>query len=931
MLSAAIARLSPPAVPFPVFVTVAAPWSDVRPWAVSGAWPALDARLQLYARLSVPVIFRIDGVPASADTEVWRATLRALAEHSGARIAGYEIAVDPAAVPAQQYAFWLKLAAVQLRSVSPRALIVQTPVSTGQAAWQTALFAEDSAAYVDVVPLDLRLGGAAGEASVVEALVQAKDPTAIVLRGGIRSSDATVRPGQRGLVEVLRSLGERQRIVSFAAAAAEAGAMLDALAPLKDMLSGEVVTLDEKTVNLRLPAQNVAHRLLYNLTNFSTYFVYWPSGSTAAAASVELVDPNRHALTLRDPLRKSTAPLASEWSDATRLLTFTVPATDRPLIVDFNFGATDVFVSRSDVSAAGSLSVAEIIFRQQQTQAAQERRYRTYIAHTTMSQRFRPSAVDVFDVVTENTLFFDRGLVEWQELSFSVNGAKWGPERPDFPVLQAEKVLSLPLDLRLTADYRYRLVGTDDVDGRRCYVVAFDPVDETRTLYRGRLWIDAESFRRVRLTTVQGHMPAPVISSEETQTFGTVATVDGEPIVLPIRVSTKQLFLIAGRTLLVEKETAARDFELDPSDFAVRVKAAHDSPNIMYRDTDQGLRYLVKQDGERIVSTSGTTRAKAMAIGTTIDPSYAYPLPILGINYLNFGKDRQFALLFAGVLALGNLQMPNFGARPLDLSFDFFGIAVPSTDIVVDHDGIRRQESVNNIPTSAGVNLGYQMTPFQRLTTSYMFRNDFYFHDTQTAESFVLPANAVTNGGGLAYEYKRRGVSAAVNASAYRRSASHPWGENGIEPARLAYQKYAVTMSKDVLLSMFQTLHFGVGYYSGEALDRFSMYQFGLFDEVRMHGIPAGGIRFPELVLGRASYSFNVFDQFRIDLFLDRASGRDPLDSSRWLPLTGTGAAINFKAFGNTMLKADVGKGFLPAGYAGAGSWVIQVMLLKPL
>jgi hypothetical protein len=115
--------------------------------------------------------------------------------------------------------------------------------------------------------------------------------------------------------------------------------MLDALAPLKDMLSGEVVTLDEKTVNLRLPAQNIAHRLLYNLTNFSTYFVYWPSGSASAAASVELVDPNRHALTLRDPLRKSTAPLASEWSDATRLLTFTVPATDRPLIVETSTSA----------------------------------------------------------------------------------------------------------------------------------------------------------------------------------------------------------------------------------------------------------------------------------------------------------------------------------------------------------------------------------------------------------------------------------------------------------------------------------------------------------------------------------------------------------------------------------------------------------------
>jgi hypothetical protein len=33
-------------------------------------------------------------------------------------------------------------------------------------------------------------------------------------------------------------------------------------------------------------------------------------------------------------------------------------------------------------------------------------------------------------------------------------------DRPPFPLLQPEKVLSLPLDLRLTNDYRYRLIGT---------------------------------------------------------------------------------------------------------------------------------------------------------------------------------------------------------------------------------------------------------------------------------------------------------------------------------------------------------------------------------------------------------------------------------------------------------------------------------------
>ena len=69
-----------------------------------------------------------------------------------------------------------------------------------------------------------------------------------------------------------------------------------------------------------------------------------------------------------------------------------------------------------------------------------------------------------------------RSDVEWEELSFSVNGTKWGPDRPAFPLLQAEKVLSLPLQLRFDNDYRYRLAGTERVGEYDCYVVRFDPV-----------------------------------------------------------------------------------------------------------------------------------------------------------------------------------------------------------------------------------------------------------------------------------------------------------------------------------------------------------------------------------------------------------------------------------------------------------------------
>ena len=76
----------------------------------------------------------------------------------------------------------------------------------------------------------------------------------------------------------------------------------------------------------------------------------------------------------------------------------------------------------------------------------------------------------------------------------------------------------------------------------------------------------------------------------------------------------------------------------------------------MYRDTDQGLRYLVKQGEARVVSNDLTTSTKAFALGAQVDPSFDYPLPIGGIDILDFNflnRNLQFALLFAGV----------FGAR----------------------------------------------------------------------------------------------------------------------------------------------------------------------------------------------------------------------------------------------------------------------------
>ena len=92
-------------------------------------------------------------------------------------------------------------------------------------------------------------------------------------------------------------------------------------------------------------------------------------------------------------------------------------------------------------------------------------------------------------------------------------------------------------------------------------------------------------------------------------------------------------------------------------------------------------------------------------------------------------------------------------------------------------------------------------------------------------------------------------------------------GSGDFAPENRTYRRYSLQLDKDFLFGPFQSVHTGAAWYGGRRLDRFSMYQFGLFDEWRMHGVPSAGIRFPELLMLRASYSFNIFDIYRMDLF----------------------------------------------------------------
>ena len=301
----------------------------------------------------------------------------------------------------------------------------------------------------------------------------------------------------------------------------------------------------------------------------------------------------------------------------------------------------------------------------------------------------------------------------------------------------------------------------------------------------------------------------------------------------------------------------------------------------MYRDTDHGVRYLVKRGGKRVVSEELTRRSKALAMGTTIDPAFDFPLPILGINYLNFdflGTNNQLAMLFGGVFIAGNLQTLKLGHTPLDGSVDFYGIAVPSTDKHFTSAGEDVDARVMSIPASTGVNVGWQFTPFQKVTIGYQLLLDKFFRGAGRHGRFrrsVEHDHARPEG---VYEFKSARVLDDRGSVDAAPQTWEPWGPRGLRS--LAADLPAATRSGRRRTSCTDRFRRCTSARPGSAaahLDRFSMYQFGLFDE--RADARRAGVRRPVPVAGdagRGSYSFNIFDQFRLDLFLDQACGRDP-------------------------------------------------------
>jgi len=107
-----------------------------------------------------------------------------------------------------------------------------------------------------------------------------------MLLGPVRLPGDPAAATARSMDAVIRWLGTSIQVTAFAGDAAAVRATLAAAARLTDLITADLVTLDERTADVRIlqgasnVTSTVTHRLVYSITGFETFLVYWdaPNG-----------------------------------------------------------------------------------------------------------------------------------------------------------------------------------------------------------------------------------------------------------------------------------------------------------------------------------------------------------------------------------------------------------------------------------------------------------------------------------------------------------------------------------------------------------------------------------------------------------------------------------------------------------------------------
>ncbi len=592
-----------------------------------------------------------------------------------------------------------------------------------------------------------------------------------------------------------------------------------------------------------------------------------------------------------------------------------------------------------EVGAERGLTAEEIIARERAWDAGQREKLRSYIALMDTSLRFRIAELaSSLDLTIIGSFFWKRGKApDWEWREFFLNGVKWkGRTIPKLPILQPDKVTTVPLDIRLGEEYQYELGGETDIDGRPVYRVHFRPKEEApdKPLYRGTAWIDRQTFALLRRESIQLNLHGDTLSNVQTEYYNPVPGSDD--VWLPLVIRGQQVFSTAGRTTAIERYVTMKDIELNPPDYEKRLADAYASKSQIVRDTDQGLRYLVPDPNDpskRIVQDKLSRKSLFGLAGTFYQTGNDYPLPLLGVQYFNFdlfGKNKQLSVFFAGVLLFANYTDPAFLGTRFDLGADVFGVAIPFSERSYRDGQQVVPETIKHLPETFQVNIGHPLGTYLKATLGIFALWDNYQRDPDTGPAFVTPVDTWTNGAELRLNWNNSGYNISTRAGYYSRQRWQPWGDpatSGYDPKQKDYWLWSVEATKGFYFENFRKLLVKVSYLGGTDLDRFSQWEFGPFNRTSMQGFPSGSVRAERAAVANLSYGINIENVVRFEAIYDQAIVTNPLQGTHNTYFSGAGIATAFNGpWDNTRIRAEVG---VPVVRHGVSGFTINAQILK--
>jgi hypothetical protein len=628
-------------------------------------------------------------------------------------------------------------------------------------------------------------------------------------------------------------------------------------------------------------------------------------------------------------------------------------------------GEGDRFAAGVDVAAARTLTAEEIVARHQAAAARQAGGITTTITVGTFTLTFEaPGFVAPITITSQTTMFSSAGRMEIRQADIRVNGAPFsaGGGVPRLPIIEPERAAAPPLAITLSDVYRYRLTGREAVGGRPAYVVAFEPRAGNAPLYRGRAWIDAETFGLARVSAVQTGLKGPITASEQTDDFAP----DAAGRWLLTRSDVRQTYEGASVRSPIHRLLVVTRHEVNSPTFDTERAAAHASRDVMMRDTPEGYRYLVRakppaesgkpetgsgkpetgsgkpetgsgklEAGVERVVAGRADRIRTFAFGVIVDPNISRPLPFAGLSYVDFnlfGTGTQFSGFFGGAYGQLAFSAPSIRGTRWQIAGRAFGIASFYNDRAFERGREQYELDIRQRPAQAAVWLLRPLSARTALRIAYDWDYTRFGRAEVTSPAFIIPRHQNAHAVRLGLDAQRAGWQGSVWASHAGRIGWREWGVGGAtgdkpdySAAHGAYQKFGASVSRAASLSPRVTTRLEAAVMGGRHLDRFSRFAFGTFDN-RLHGYPSALIRYDRGGVVRAAVAWAAVKGVRLDGFADTAVVRDPGFGRQLRNYPGFGAAVEAPAPFGTLLALEWGYGVRGINADGrTGTQVIRV------